>query len=156
MTAQFIPPAKPILGDDERKAVDEVIASGMVAQGPQVHAFEDEFSSQVVDGVHCVAVNSGTSALHIGLLASGIGEGDEVIVPSFTFAATGNSVALSGAKPVFADVESATGSGCWSIGKRGEFCMLATGLRCSLDAKLCSLSVKPPKPRASFDNVTSF
>ena len=51
MTAQFIPPAKPILGDDERKAVDEVIASGMVAQGPQVHAFEDEFSSQVVDGV---------------------------------------------------------------------------------------------------------
>ena len=62
MTAQFIPPAKPILGDDERKAVDEVIASGMVAQGPQVHAFEDEFSSQVVDGVHCVAVNSGTSA----------------------------------------------------------------------------------------------
>ena len=63
MTAQFIPPAKPILGDDERKAVDEVIASGMVAQGPQVHAFEDEFSSQVVDGVHCVAVNSGTSAL---------------------------------------------------------------------------------------------
>ena len=94
MTAQFIPPAKPILGDDERKAVDEVIASGMVAQGPQVHAFEEEFSSQVVDGVHCVAVNSGTSALHIGLLASGIGEGDEVIVPSFTFAATGNSVAL--------------------------------------------------------------
>ena len=108
MTAQFIPPAKPILGDDERKAVDEVIASGMVAQGPQVHAFEDEFSSQVVDGVHCVAVNSGTSALHIGLLASGIGEGDEVIVPSFTFAATGNSVALSGAKPVFADVDPVT------------------------------------------------
>ena len=108
MTAQFIPPAKPILGDDERKAVDEVIASGMVAQGPQVHAFEEEFSSQVVDGVHCVAVNSGTSALHIGLLASGIGEGDEVIVPSFTFAATGNSVALSGAKPVFADVDPVT------------------------------------------------
>lgn len=108
MTAQFIPPAKPILGDDERKAVDEVIASGMVAQGPQVHAFEDEFSSQVVDGVYCVAVNSGTSALHIGLLASGIGEGDEVIVPSFTFAATGNSVALSGAKPVFADVDPVT------------------------------------------------
>ena len=108
MTAQFIPPAKPILGDDERKAVDEVIASGMVAQGPQVHAFEDEFSSQVVDGVHCVAVNSGTSALHIGLLASGIGEGDEVIVPSFTFAATANSVAITGATPVFADIDPLT------------------------------------------------
>ncbi|GAE77974.1 UDP-4-amino-4-deoxy-L-arabinose-oxoglutarate aminotransferase [Cutibacterium acnes JCM 18918] len=79
MTAQFIPPAKPILGDDERKAVDEVIASGMVAQppGPRLRG---RVLLQVVDGVHCVAVNSGTSALHIGLLASGIGEGDEVIV----------------------------------------------------------------------------
>ena len=105
MTLEFIPPAKPILGEDERKAVDAVIASGMVAQGPQVHSFEEEFSAQVVDGVECVAVNSGTSALHIGLLASGIGAGDEVIVPSFTFAATGNSVALTGAKPVFADVD---------------------------------------------------
>ena len=105
MTLEFIPPAKPILGEDERKAVDAVIASGMVAQGPQVHSFEEEFSAQVVDGVECVAVNSGTSALHIGLLASGIGAGDEVIVPSFTFAATGNSVALPGAKPVFADVD---------------------------------------------------
>lgn len=108
MTLEFIPPAHPILGEDERKAVDEVIASGMVAQGPQVHAFEEEFSESVVDGVHCVAVNSGTSALHIGLLASGIGEGDEVIVPSFTFAATGNSVALAGARPVFADVDPMT------------------------------------------------
>ena len=105
MTLEFIPPAKPILGEDERKAVDAVIASGMVAQGPQVHSFEEEFSAQVVDGVECVAVNSGTSALHIGLLASGVGAGDEVIVPSFTFAATGNSVALTGAKPVFADVD---------------------------------------------------
>ena len=80
MTLEFIPPAKPILGEDERKAVDAVIASGMVAQGPQVHSFEEEFSAQVVDGVECVAVNSGTSALHIGLLASGIGAGDEVVV----------------------------------------------------------------------------
>lgn len=108
MTYEYIPPAKPIIGEDERKAVDAVLASGQVAQGPQVHAFEEEFSEQVADGVHAVAVNSGTSALHIGLLASGIGAGDEVIVPSFTFAATGNSVALSNAKPVFADVDPVT------------------------------------------------
>lgn len=105
MTLEFIPPAKPIIGEDERKAVDAVLASGQVAQGPQVHSFEEEFSAQVVDGVESVAVNSGTSALHIGLLASGIGAGHEVIVPSFTFAATGNSVALAGAKPVFADID---------------------------------------------------
>src|SRR5690606_15968303 len=55
-----------------------------------------------------VAVNSGTAGLHLGLLAAGVGPGDEVIVPSFTFAATGNSVALTGASPVFADIEPAS------------------------------------------------
>lgn len=105
MSKEFIPPAKPIIGDEERAAVDEVLRSGMVAQGPQVAAFEKEFSEHMVSGRECVAVNSGTSGLHLGLLAAGIGAGDEVIVPSFTFAATGNSVALTGATPVFADIE---------------------------------------------------
>src|SRR5688572_28602362 len=80
------------------------MASGMVAQGPEVAAFEEEFS-RIVDGRHCIAVNSGTSALHLGMLAAGIGPGDEVIVPSFSFAATANSVVLAGATPVFADIE---------------------------------------------------
>ena len=102
---EFIPPAKPIIGEEERKAVDAVLASGMVAQGPEVAAFEQEFGDQLVDGRTCVAVNSGTSGLHLGLLAAGIGPGDEVIVPSFTFAATANSVALTGATPVFVDIE---------------------------------------------------
>lgn len=106
MTQQeFIPPAKPIIGEEERKAVDAVLASGQVAQGPQVAAFEQEFGDRLVDGRACVAVNSGTSGLHLGLLAAGIGPGDEVIVPSFTFAATANSVALTGATPVFVDIE---------------------------------------------------
>lgn len=100
----MIPAAKPIIGEDERKAVDRVMASGMLAQGPEVEAFENEFS-KIVDHRRCVAVNSGTSALHLGLLAAGIGQGDEVIVPSFTFAATGNSVALAGAVPIFVDIE---------------------------------------------------
>ncbi|HEY0888884.1 MAG TPA: DegT/DnrJ/EryC1/StrS family aminotransferase [Nocardioides sp.] len=105
MSAEFIPPAKPIIGDEERAAVDRVMRSGMVAQGPEVAAFEQEFGDVVLSGRTAVAVNSGTSGLHLGLLAAGIGPGDEVIVPSFTFAATANSVALTGATPVFADIE---------------------------------------------------
>jgi dTDP-4-amino-4,6-dideoxygalactose transaminase len=101
---QLIPAAKPVLGEEERAAVDRVLLSGMVVQGPEVAAFEDEFS-KVVDDRRCVAVNSGTSALHLAFVAGGIGAGDEVIVPSFTFAATANSVALAGATPVFADIE---------------------------------------------------
>jgi dTDP-4-amino-4,6-dideoxygalactose transaminase len=101
---EFIPPAKPLIGDEEREAVDRVLRSGMLAQGPEVKAFEEEFSSHFGLDRACVAVNSGTSGLHLGLLSSGVTTGDEVIVPSFTFAATCNSVALTGAIPVFADI----------------------------------------------------
>ena len=100
----MIPAAQPIIGDEEREAVDRVLRSGMLAQGPEVKAFEDEFS-EIVAGTHCVAVNSGTSALHMAFIAAGIRQGDEVIVPSFSFAATANSVRLTGATPVFVDVE---------------------------------------------------
>ncbi|WP_256793815.1 DegT/DnrJ/EryC1/StrS aminotransferase family protein [Terrabacter sp. Ter38] len=102
---EFIPPAKPIIGDDERGAVDRVLRSGMIAQGPEVAAFEQEFADHFRLGRPCVAVNSGTSGQHLGLLSCGVGPGDEVIVPSFTFAATANSVALTGATPVFADID---------------------------------------------------
>ncbi|RJU02943.1 DegT/DnrJ/EryC1/StrS family aminotransferase [Arthrobacter frigidicola] len=105
MSKEFIPAAKPIVGDEERAAVDAVLLSGMLAQGAEVAAFEKEFSEVLLDGRAAVAVNSGTAGLHLGLLAAGIGPGDEVIVPSFTFAATANSVALTGATPVFADIE---------------------------------------------------
>lgn len=105
MMKEMIPAAKPIIGIEERQAVDAVLESGMLAQGKQVAAFEEEFGSTLADGRATVAVNSGTSALHLGLLAAGVGPGDEVIVPSFTFAATANSVALTGAKPVFVDIE---------------------------------------------------
>lgn len=100
----MIPLAHPLLGDEERAAVDRVLASGGLAQGPEVAAFEDEFS-RLVEGRYCIAVNSGTAALHLGMLAAGIGAGDEVIVPSFTFAASANAVSLCGATPVFADIE---------------------------------------------------
>lgn len=100
----MIPAAKPEVGDEERAAVDRVMRSGMLAQGPEVAAFESEFSA-IVGDVHSIALNSGTSALHLSLLAVGVGAGDEVIVPSFSFAATANAVGLTGATPVFVDIE---------------------------------------------------
>ena len=102
-----IPLAKPLIGRLERRAVNGVLRSGMLAQGPKVAEFEKSFSKFVHDR-ECVAVNSGTSALHLALLSLGVGPGDEVIVPSFTFAATANSVSLTGAKPVFVDVDRKT------------------------------------------------
>lgn len=104
----MIPAARPLIGEEERQAVDRVLASGGLAQGPEVAAFEQEFSQAAVSGVHCVAVNSGTSAQHLAMIAAGIGPGSEVLVPSFTFAATANSVALTGATPVFVDIDPQT------------------------------------------------
>lgn len=101
--AQSIPAARPVIDESDIEAVVRVMRSGMVVQGPEVKAFEDEFAP-VAGAEHCVAVNSGTSALHMTLLALGIGPGDEVIVPSFSFAATANAVRLVGAEPVFADI----------------------------------------------------
>src|SRR5690606_41227308 len=88
---ELIPPAKPIIGDQGRVAVERVMRSGMIAQGPEVAAFEEEFANHFGLGRTCGAVNSGTSGLHLGLLSAGVKAGDEVIVPSFTFAATANS-----------------------------------------------------------------
>jgi hypothetical protein len=100
----MIPAARPEIGQDEIDAVVRVLRTGNVVQGPEVADFEQEFG-KLVDGRSCVAVNSGTSALHLSMLALGIGPGDEVIVPSFSFAATANAVAMTGAAPVFADIE---------------------------------------------------
>lgn len=94
----------PKIGVAERFAVDRVLISGKLAQGERVSRFEDAFS-RLVEGRACVAVNSGTSALHLGALALGLGPGDEVIVPSFTFAATANAIAVTGATPVFVDID---------------------------------------------------
>ena len=102
-----IPLAKPQINWRERRAVSKVLKSSSLAQGPEVKALEKEFS-KIVGGRDCVAVNSGTSALHLSLIALGITENDEVIVPSFTFAATANVVALVGAKPIFVDIDPKT------------------------------------------------
>ncbi|MCM1968519.1 MULTISPECIES: DegT/DnrJ/EryC1/StrS aminotransferase family protein [Streptomyces] len=104
---QPVPAAKPVIGEQEIEAAVRVLRSGRVVQGPEVKAFEEEFS-ELVDGRHCVAVNSGTSALHLTLMALGLGPGDEVIVPSFSFAASANAVRLVGADVVFVDIDPET------------------------------------------------
>lgn len=99
--------AQPALGAEEIAAVNEVFQSGMLAQGSITTKFENNFADYC--GVlHATGVNSGTAALHMGLLALGIGPGDEVIVPSFTFIATATSVSMCGAKPVIVDVNKDT------------------------------------------------
>jgi len=95
--------AQPLLGEEEERAVLAVLRSGRLAQGPAVRRFEEAFAGYI--GVReAVAVSSGTAALHVALLAHGIGPGDEVITSPFTFVATANAVLATGARPVFADV----------------------------------------------------
>jgi len=91
------------LADDVRSALDEVIQSCAFANGPPVRDFEQSFG-EYLGTHHVVCVNSGTSALHLALLAAGVGPGDEVIVPAMTFVATAWSVSYCGARPRFVDV----------------------------------------------------
>ena len=106
---KYIPINKPILGKEEREAVDEVLSSGILTDasregGKWVRSFEAKLRSLL--GVkEVIAVNSGTAALHSSLVAYGVGEGDEVIIPSFTFVATANVVLACGARPIFVDTK---------------------------------------------------
>lgn len=105
----MIPIARPCLGEEEIKEVVKVLRSGMLAQGKLVEEFERSFASYV-GTKYAIAVSNGTAALHVALISLGIGPGDEVAVPSYTFYATASSVILSGARPVFVDVDSKTGT----------------------------------------------
>jgi len=107
VTLEPIRLARPDVGEAELAAVGEVLASGQLTMGPQVVAFEHALS-RTVGTAHAVAVSSGTAALHLAMLAVGIGEGDEVIVPAYTFPATANAVELCGGRAVFVDVDPQT------------------------------------------------
>ena len=100
---------QPWLGEEEVAAVTEVLRSGWVAQGPKVRQFEESFAARQ-QSPYAVAVSSCTTALHLALHVAGIGPGDEVVVPSFSFIATTNAVRYVGAEPVFADVDALTGN----------------------------------------------
>ncbi len=103
----MIPVARPLIGPEEEQAVLAVLRSGMLAQGPQVERLEAAFAE--ICGVrHAVAVCNGTAALFLALLAHGVGPGDEVITSPFSFVATGNSILMTGARPVFVDIDEQT------------------------------------------------
>jgi perosamine synthetase len=103
----MIPVMRPWLGEEEAAAAAAAVASGWVAQGPRVAEFEKAFAAAIGTG-HAVAVTSCTTALHLALIAAGIGPGDEVVVPSLSFIATANAARYVGAVPVFADVDEIT------------------------------------------------
>ena len=100
----MIPIAKPVLDVAEAEAAHEAVLSGWVSQGPQVAAFEREFAA-MVGASHACAVSNCTTALHLALLAAGVGPGDEVITASHSFIATANSIRYCGATPVFVDID---------------------------------------------------
>ena len=99
-----IPVMRPWLGPEEAAAAAAAVASGWVAQGPRVVEFEEAFAT-AVGARHAVAVSSCTTALHLALVVTSVGPGDEVVVPSLSFIATANAVRYVGAQPVFADVD---------------------------------------------------
>jgi dTDP-4-amino-4,6-dideoxygalactose transaminase len=103
----MIPVAKPLIGEEEIEEVEKVLRSGFIAQGPKVAEFEEAFANYV-GAEHAVATSSGTTALHVALLALGVGKGDEVITTPFSFAATGNCALYVGARPVFVDIDPST------------------------------------------------
>lgn len=96
--------ARPMIGDEEKQAVLDVLDSGQLAQGKVVADFEAAFA-EYCNVKHAVATSNGTTALHVALLAHNIGPGDEVITVPFTFIASANSVLYTGARPVFVDIE---------------------------------------------------
>ena len=100
----MIPIAKPLIGEEEKQAVLSVLASGMLAQGPKVKEFEQAFA-QFIGVKHAIATSNGTTALHAALLAHNIGPGDEVITSPFSFIATANTIKMTGATPIFVDID---------------------------------------------------
>ncbi len=104
MKKPIIQHSRPTIGQEEIEAVSKVIASGQIAQGSEVEAFEQEFANRI-GARYAAAVNSGTAALHLSLQALGVSSGDEVIIPSYVCTALLNAVNYTGATPIIADID---------------------------------------------------
>ena len=118
--------ASPVIEEEEINAVIDVMKSGMIAQGPKVIEFEEEFA-KFVGAKYGIATNSGTSALHVALLAAGIGEGDEVITTPFTFVSTTHAIVRNGLTPVFCDINPIT------------YCIDTTKIESLITDKTCAI-----------------
>jgi dTDP-4-amino-4,6-dideoxygalactose transaminase len=105
--AEFLPYCRPFIEQDDIDAVTDTLSRGWLTSGPNVREFEKRFS-EAAGVTHAVALNSCTAALHLGMIALGVGEGDEVVLPSLSFVAGANCVVQLGATPVFCDVDPAT------------------------------------------------
>lgn len=103
-SANFLPFHVPLIEENDIRAVREVMESGWITTGPRTVEFEEQFA-RFIGARHAVAVNSGTAALHVACDAMGLREGDEVVLPTLTFAATAEAVAYCGARPVLVDSE---------------------------------------------------
>ena len=137
-----IPVARPWMGEAEADAARRAILSGWITQGPEVAAFEQEFAA-ATGARHACAVSSATSALHLALLALGVGRDDEVITVSYSFIATANAIRYCGAMPVFVDVELETGNldprrleRAMTPRTRAILCVHQLGMPCDLAAIL--------------------
>src|SRR6478672_4669929 len=107
MSRWTVPLADVVVPEEDIAVVADVYRSGWLSMGPQTEALEEEFA-QYVGARHALAVANGTAGLHLLCVASGLGPGDEVVVPSMTFVATVNAIAYTGATPVFADIQGLT------------------------------------------------
>ena len=107
MADEAIPLARPVLGEEEERAVIDVLRSGQLSLGPRLQEFELKFASCVGAPLAC-AVSSGTAGLHLALRAVGVQDGDEVVTSPFSFVASANAALYERARPVFADIDPVT------------------------------------------------
>jgi dTDP-4-amino-4,6-dideoxygalactose transaminase len=141
-TGSLIPVARPWMDEREVEAARRAILSGWVSQGPEVAIFEQEFAD-AVGAPHACAVSNCTAALHVALVALGVGRGDEVITVSHSFIATANAIRYCGATPVFVDIDLDTFNidpaaieGAVSDRTRAILCVHQLGMPCDLEAVL--------------------
>lgn len=144
MTTRRIAISTPDTGEEEWLALKEPLMSGWITQGPKVREFEEAFAARH-DCVYGVATTSCTTALHLMLIAAGVGPGDEVIVPAFTWVSTANAVVYCGATPVFADVDPVTNN----LDLESVLSVLTPRTKAVLVVHLFGLCVDVPRMEAS-------